>query len=136
MACNGLLTSHSRIRQIFNPSLPSPGMFYPYPASPRVFNPSLTGGKEKNEQENADLMRKTIIQCNCQQMEKPKCSHTKINFIIAYTTKYLQHYWLRGVQYWPYFYSVFIICTLWLNKKNITFEFHSGKMEMYLLKTN
>ena len=110
--------------------------FTPLPQVLEFLTPLWLEAKEKNEQENADLMRKTIIQCNCQQMEKPKCSHTKINFIIAYTKKYLQHYWLRGVQYWPYFYSVFIICTLWLNKKYITFEFHSGKMEMYSLKTN
>ena len=31
--------------------------------------------------------------------------------------KYLQSDWLKGVQYWPYLYSVFNICTLWLNKK-------------------
>ena len=52
--------------------------------------------------------------------------------------KYLQSDWLRGVQYWPYLYSVFNICTLLLNnnKKNTTFEFRSGKIEMYSLKTN
>ena len=32
--------------------------------------------------------------------------------------KYLQSDWLRGVQYWPYLYSVFNICTPLLNKKN------------------
>ena len=32
--------------------------------------------------------------------------------IIAYTKKYLQSDWLRGVQYWLYLYSVFNICTL------------------------
>ena len=37
--------------------------------------------------------------------------------VIAYTKKYLQSDWLRGEQYWPYLYSVFNICTLWLNKK-------------------
>ena len=58
-----------------------------------------------------------------------------INPTIAYTKKYLQSDWLTGVQYWPYLYSVFNICTLWLNKKkNTTFEFHSGKIEMYSLK--
>ena len=31
--------------------------------------------------------------------------------------KYLQSDWLRGVQYWPYLYSVFNIYTLLLNKK-------------------
>ena len=36
--------------------------------------------------------------------------------IIAYTKKYLRSDWLRGVQYCPYLYSVFISCTL-LNKK-------------------
>ena len=61
----------------------------------------------------------------------------QIIFVIAYTKKYLQSDWLRGVQYWPYLYSVFNICTLWLNqKKNTTFEFRSGKLEMYSLKTN
>ena len=58
--------------------------------------------------------------------------------IIAYTEKYLQFDWLRGVQYWPYLYLVFNICTLWLinKKKNKTFEFRNGKIEMYSLKTN
>ena len=37
---------------------------------------------------------------------------------IANTKKYLQSDWLRGVQYWPYLYYVFNICTLLLNKKN------------------
>ena len=32
--------------------------------------------------------------------------------------KYLQSDWPRGVQYWPYLYSLFNICTLLLNKKN------------------
>ena len=32
--------------------------------------------------------------------------------------------------------TVFNICTLWLNKKKNTFEFHSGKIEIYSLKTN
>ena len=32
--------------------------------------------------------------------------------VIAYTKKYLQSDWLRGVQYWPYLFSVFNICTL------------------------
>ena len=40
-------------------------------------------------------------------------------YVIAYTKKYLQPDWLRGVQYWQYLYSVFNICTLWLNKKKI-----------------
>ena len=35
-----------------------------------------------------------------------------ISPIIAYTKKYLQSDWLRGVQYWPYLYSIFNICTL------------------------
>ena len=39
--------------------------------------------------------------------------------VIAYTKKYLQSDWLRGVQYWPYLYSVFNICTLLLNRKVI-----------------
>ena len=57
--------------------------------------------------------------------------------IIAYTKKYLQSNWLKGVQYWPYLYSVFNICTLRLNKKkNTTFEFRSGKIETYSLKTS
>ena len=38
--------------------------------------------------------------------------------IIANMKKYLQSDWLRGVQYWPYLYSVFNICTLVVNKKN------------------
>ena len=42
---------------------------------------------------------------------------TFISGVIAYTKKYLQSDWLREVQYWPYLYSVFNICTLWLNKK-------------------
>ena len=50
--------------------------------------------------------------------------------------KYLQSDWLRGVQYWPYLYSVFNICTPLLNKKKSTFDFCSGKIEMYSLKTN
>ena len=40
-----------------------------------------------------------------------------IILLIAYPKKYLQSDWLRGLQYWPYLYSVFNICTLWLNKK-------------------
>ena len=56
--------------------------------------------------------------------------------IIAYTEKYLQSDWLRGVQYWPYLYSGFSICTLLLNKMKNTFEIRSGKIEMYSLKTN
>ena len=36
--------------------------------------------------------------------------------IITNTKKYLQSDWLRGVQHWPYLYSVFNICTLLLNK--------------------
>ena len=35
-----------------------------------------------------------------------------VNSATAYTKKYLQSDWLRGVQYWPYLYSVFNICTL------------------------
>ena len=42
-----------------------------------------------------------------------------LTFVIAYTKKYLQSDWLRGVHYWPYLYSVFNICTLLLNKKKI-----------------
>ena len=62
---------------------------------------------------------------------------TYIHTFIAHKKKYLQSDWLRGVQHWPYLYSVFNICTLWLNKKkNTTFEFRSGKIEMYSLKTN
>ena len=55
---------------------------------------------------------------------------------IAYTKKYLQSDSLRGVQYWPYLYSTLNICTLLLNKKKSTFDFCSGKIEMYSLKTN
>ena len=51
--------------------------------------------------------------------------------------KYLQSDWQRGVQYWPYLYSVFNICTLWLSKKkNTTFGFGNGRIEMYSLKIN
>ena len=58
--------------------------------------------------------------------------------VIAYMKKYLQSDWLRGVQYWPYLYSVFNICTLRLNKKkkNTIFVFRSGKIVIYSLKTN
>ena len=38
--------------------------------------------------------------------------------IIANAKKYLQSDWVRGVQYWPYLYSVFNIYTLLLNEKN------------------
>ena len=31
--------------------------------------------------------------------------------VIAYTKKYLQSDWLGEVQYWPYLYPVFNICT-------------------------
>ena len=52
--------------------------------------------------------------------------------------KYLQSDWLRGVQYGPYLYSVFNIITPRVNKnkKHTTFEFRSGKIETYSLKTN
>ena len=40
---------------------------------------------------------------------------------IANTEKYLQFDWLRGVQYWPYLYSVFNTCTLEREKNNIRF---------------
>ena len=57
-----------------------------------------------------------------------------IHHVIAYTKKYLQSDWLREVQY---LYSVFNICTLRLNKKkNSTFEFWSGNIEIYSLKSN
>ena len=60
-----------------------------------------------------------------------------IYIYIVYTKKYLHSDWLRGLQYWPYLYSVFNICTPGLNKKkNITFEFRSRKIGMNLLKTN
>ena len=50
----------------------------------------------------------------------------------------MQSDWLRGVQYWPYLYSVFNICTLFLlnNNKKINFDFRIRKLEMYSLKTN
>ena len=35
----------------------------------------------------------------------------KIRKIIVNTKKYLQSDWVRGVQYWPYLYSVFNIYT-------------------------
>ena len=50
------------------------------------------------------------------------------------TRKNLQSDWLRGVQYWPYLYFVYNICTLSLNKKKNTFEFRGGKIEMYSLE--
>ena len=50
--------------------------------------------------------------------------------------KYLQFDWVRAVQHWPYLYSVFKICTLLLNKKKSALDLHSGKIEMYSLKTN
>ena len=56
--------------------------------------------------------------------------------LIAYTKKYPQSELLRGVQYWPYLYPVFNICTLLLNKKKSPFDFGSGKKEIYSLKTN
>ena len=40
--------------------------------------------------------------------------------LIANTKKYLKFDWVRGVQYWPYLYSVFSICTLLLNKMPLT----------------
>ena len=49
--------------------------------------------------------------------------------IIAYTKKYLRSDWLRGVQYCPYLYSVFISCTLLNKKKNTTFEFRAEKQK-------
>ena len=30
----------------------------------------------------------------------------------------MQSDWVRGVQYWPYLYSIFNICTRLLNKNN------------------
>ena len=39
-----------------------------------------------------------------------------VYIFIANTKKYLQSHWLRGVQYWPYLYSVFNICTLLLKQ--------------------
>ena len=44
-------------------------------------------------------------------------SVVQLNPTIAYMKKYQQSNWLRGVQYQPYLYSVFDICTLRLNKK-------------------
>ena len=45
-----------------------------------------------------------------------KCAFI-ISKLIAYTKKYLQSDWLRGVQHWSYLYSFFNICILLLNKK-------------------
>ena len=57
--------------------------------------------------------------------------------VIANTKKYLQSDWPRGVQYWPYLYSVFNICALLLKKiKKSTFDFSSEKIEIYSLKSN
>ena len=52
--------------------------------------------------------------------------------IIANTKKYVKSDWLRGVQYWPYLYSVFNICTLLLNKRknkkcNIRFPWRKNR---------
>ena len=58
-----------------------------------------------------------------------------ISIIIANTKKYLQSDWLTGVQYWPYLYSFFNICTLpkqEKTKRNTTFDFRSGKIEMLI----
>ena len=56
---------------------------------------------------------------------------------MANTKIYLQSDWVRGLQYIPHLYSVFNICTFLLNKKKkSTFDFRSGKVEMYSLKTN
>ena len=54
---------------------------------------------------------------------------------MANTKKYLQSDWVRGVQYLPYLYSVFNICTLLPNKKKSPFDVRSGKIETYPLKT-
>ena len=35
-----------------------------------------------------------------------------ISKLIAYTKKYLQSDWLRGVQHWSYLYSFFNMCIL------------------------
>ena len=60
----------------------------------------------------------------------------RMYLLIAYTKKNLQSDWLRGVQYWPYLYSVFNICTLLLNnnnnKKKLTFDFRSGKINVFI----
>ena len=57
--------------------------------------------------------------------------------LIPYRKKYLQSDWLRRVQYCPYLYTVFNVCTLLLNKqKNTLIEFRSGKIETYSLKIN
>ena len=55
--------------------------------------------------------------------------------IIANTKKYLQSDWKRGVQYWPYLYCFqYLYPFTKLNTKKLTFEFRSGKIEMYSLK--
>ena len=48
----------------------------------------------------------------------------------------MQSDWLRGVQYWPYFYSVFNICTVLLNNnfKKSTFDFPGEKKENIFVK--
>ena len=57
--------------------------------------------------------------------------------VIANMKKCLQSDWARGVQYWPYLYYIFNICTLLQNNnKKSTFDFRSRKIEIYLLKTN
>ena len=58
----------------------------------------------------------------------------EISFFITKMRKYLQSDWLRGVQYWPYFFSICIF--LLKKKKKSTFNLHSAKIEMYSLKTN
>ena len=57
--------------------------------------------------------------------------------LIAYTKKYLESDWGGEKYNIGRVCTVFNIYTLWLNKKkNVTFEFRSGKIEMYSLKTN
>ena len=49
---------------------------------------------------------------NCSSQLGKNYIQNPIYIFIAYTQKYLQSDWLREVQYGPYLYSVFNICTL------------------------
>ena len=61
--------------------------------------------------------------------------HT-ISSFIANTKNYLQRDWLSGVQYWPYLYSIFNICTLEREKNNIRFVYHNIRITEKLPRHN
>ena len=58
---------------------------------------------------NQDLLKKGLL--SNLDVRTP-LSKVPILGVIAYTKKYLHSDWLRGVQYWPYLFSVFNICAL------------------------